>query len=80
MNNNQRKLFNVANKIEKLLYDGGVNEFYKTTTYYSITICLYKKQLGNTFIKQLNNIIETNNNLDMSIFVDNDGYLKLEIW
>jgi len=40
MNNNQRKLFNVANKIEKLLYDIGKNEFYKTTHFNSITYLL----------------------------------------
>lgn len=40
MNNNQKKLFNIACKIEKILYSQGMSEFCKTTTYNSITICL----------------------------------------
>lgn len=80
MNNNQRKLFNMACKIEKMLYDNGMSEFYKTTTYSSITICLWKRQINNYLIQELDVMCKTNNNLDVSIFVDNDGNLKIKIW
>lgn len=80
MNNNQKKLFNVANKIEKLLYSNGMSEFYKTTSYQTIILCLYKRQLNSYFIQELDTIIKSTNNLDIVIFVDDDGYLKLKIW
>lgn len=80
MNNNQKKLFNVANKIEELLYSEGMSEFYKTINWNSIILCLYKRQLNKYFIQELDTIIKSSNNIDVSIFVDNDGYLKMKIW
>lgn len=80
MNNNQKKLFNIACKIEKVLYSMGMSEFYKTTTYSSISICLEKRTIGNYLIQELNSICEIHENIDMSIFVDNDNNLKIKIW
>lgn len=80
MNNNQKKLFNIACKIEKVLYSMGMSEFYKTTTYSSIIICLEKRTIGNYLIQELNSICETHENIDMSIFADNDNNLKIKIW
>lgn len=81
MNNNQKKLFNIACKIEKVLYSQGMSEFYKTTTYSSIIIiCLWKKSIGNSLIQELDTICKKHNNVDVYIFVDNDGNLKIKIW
>jgi len=80
MNNNQKKLFNIACKIEKILYSQGMSEFYKTTTYSSVFICLWKQQINNYLIQELNTICKTHGNIDVSIFVDNDGNLKIKIW
>jgi len=33
MNNNQKKLFNIVNKIEKILYDNGMTKFHKEINY-----------------------------------------------
>lgn len=80
MNNNQKKLFNIACQIEKVLYSTGMSEFYKTATYSSIIICLWKKSIGNYLIQELNTICKKHNNVDVYIFVDNDGNLKIKIW
>ena len=80
MNNNQKKLFNIACQIEKVLYSTGMSEFYKTTTYSSIIICLWKRTISNSLIQELNTICKTHDNIDIAIFVDNDGNLKIKIW
>lgn len=79
MNNNQRKLFNVACRIEKVLYDLGHSEFRKKATYSSIFIFLKDKRITNPLIEELEKIIR-NNNLDIEIFIGEENNLTIQIW
>ncbi len=52
MNNNQKKLFNIANRIEKLMYSCGVCDLNKRIAYSAIYISL-NCRLTHNFIEPL---------------------------
>lgn len=80
MNNHQKKLFNIANKIEKLLYDKGMLKFTKEVHYKSIDINLYQLYLNidHDFIEPLTEIT-VKYNVNFKIFIK-ESCLTLKIW
>mgnify|MGYP000057652613 CR=1 FL=1 len=56
MNNQQKKLFNIANRIEKLMYEFGKKSFIKNVNYTNITISLQGIRLNHDFIEKLTEI------------------------
>lgn len=61
MNNNQKKLFNIANRIEKLMFDVGVCYMEKKVGYACIVINLNGCRLTRNFIEPLSEITKKYN-------------------
>lgn len=79
MNNNQKKLFNITNRIEKLLYDNGYRTFSKEFNYYSAIMDLKMTSINHNIIEPLitNITIPYKVNFKFQIKEEN---LQLYIW
>lgn len=77
MNNYTRKLFNVANKIEKVMYNYGINSFEKEVNSYGIIIDIHGLNLTNFVLKQILDIVEKHN---CTFYIEYDEFMKLKIY
>lgn len=79
MNNQERKLFNIATKIEKLLYEHcSITFFNKTVTFNAIYINTDRKELEWDFIEPFTDLMKKDN-ISFSIFADEENVLKIKI-
>lgn len=80
MNNQERKLFNIACKIEKLMYEHCYNHihFSKIMYHSHMIINTRRSDLSYKFIESFTDLTKKDN-INFSIFID-DNYLKIKIW
>lgn len=78
MTNNQKKLFNISNRIEKLLYDKGNSHFQKIVNYSNIIISTQNMTLDHNFIEKFVQEITVPYNVNFLFFIDGGRiYLKI---
>jgi len=77
MNNQQKKLFNIACKIEKLLYEHcGIKNFNKEVNFFNLIINTGKKELTWEFIEAFTDLIKKEN-INSLIFTDDHSQIKI---
>ena len=81
MNNQQRKLFNIATKVEKLLYDHcGIEFFSKQMSWNKVIINSGRKELGWEFLEPFVDLMKKDE-INFSILkVEDNTCLQIKIW
>lgn len=77
MNNYTKKLFNVANRIEKLMYDYGSSIFEKEVNSYYITINIEDINLTNFVLEK---ILEITKKYNCTFNIEYKEFMKLKIY